>query len=623
MSPGIPLVAEPPRLTALAEEKRRAIMQRSVRREIPAGTLAGTGAAISEVARFLGEKSPFAGQPPEVLSWLAFRFQNIRYDAGDVIIRQGDPGDAFYILRRGRVSVLVARSDASTYQVSILVPGDCFGEQSIMTGDPRSATVVALEPVDVLRLSRPEFEIVLDKCKDRVRYFTVLTLQRQRPKRADHCVVEHQRMGSDKQVYIIKDNLRHQYLKLSEEGAFLWKLMDGQHTVRDLCLAYLTQFGRVSVVDVLNAITQMGSAGFVQIQRIGLPGAGRAKIGPFPLSRTAISVSLTTWYYSFRNVDRWLSASYRWVGPIYSMLVQSMLIGCAAAGAAVFGLRFVQAGPSEMVSLSASVPVIFVSLLVHAIFHELAHALTCKHFGREVHRAGIGWYYFNPVAFVDTSDIWLAPRRARILVSAAGPFANLVMSGVASLTAICFAFNKLHSPLWYFSFIGYLLVVVNLNPLLELDGYYILMDWLEVPNLRSKALAYLGSLIRGRSDISINPKLRRIFMWFGAMCLGYGSLLAVIVLMTYRRYLSGFSNHWVAPQYAEATGWLLGITMMWLILYKLLRALQLGADGIRETYMTEPLSRKRRDPMQAKSRFNRLICQRIRLSPAERHRGDG
>jgi hypothetical protein len=53
-----------------------------------------------------------------------------------------------------------------------------------------------------------------------------------------------------------------------------------------------------------------------------------------------------------------------------------------------------------------------------------------KAFGREVHRAGVGWYWFGPIAFVDTTDMWLDGPRKRILVSCAGPAADLVLGGI-------------------------------------------------------------------------------------------------------------------------------------------------------------------------------------------------
>ena len=48
---------------------------------------------------------------------------------------------------------------------------------------------------------------------------------------------------------------------------------------------------------------------------------------------------------------------------------------------------------------------------------------------------GVGWYWFGPIAYVDTSDMWLAGRKERVFVSLAGPYADLVTGGLAALVA--------------------------------------------------------------------------------------------------------------------------------------------------------------------------------------------
>jgi putative peptide zinc metalloprotease protein len=214
-------------------------------------------------------------------------------------------------------------------------------------------------------------------------------------------------------------------------------------------------------------------------------------------------------------------------------------------------------------------------LILHVVVHEAMHAATCKHFGRAVHRAGIGWYYFAPVAFVDTSEIWPAPRLQRILVSAAGPYSNLVLAGTTALVAMLPVPDGLSQALLSFSTMGYILVLVNLNPLLELDGYYILMDLLEIPNLRSRALAYLGAVRRGRANAE--PRLHRLFILFGAASLAYGVVLGLGVLFAYRALIGDAAAVWLPQPYAQAIGWGTAGCMSLLVFCVLLDSLRLGS----------------------------------------------
>src|SRR5579883_2482878 len=101
--------------------------------------------ALRASANFLGRSSPFANLPAETLRWLALRVQAVLYEAGEEIIREGEPGDAFYLVRTGRVAVVGRKGDGTEYTIANLGPGSPFGEQALLTDEPRSATVRALE----------------------------------------------------------------------------------------------------------------------------------------------------------------------------------------------------------------------------------------------------------------------------------------------------------------------------------------------------------------------------------------------------------------------------------------------------------------------------------------------
>jgi putative peptide zinc metalloprotease protein len=77
-------------------------------------------------------------------------------------------------------------------------------------------------------------------------------------------------------------------------------------------------------------------------------------------------------------------------------------------------------------------------------------------------------------------------------VSLAGPYANLVLGGLAALVAWFVPSAVLSAALWEFALLSYLAALLNFNPLMEFDGYYVLSDLLERPNLRPRALAWLG-----------------------------------------------------------------------------------------------------------------------------------
>ena len=83
--------------------------------------------------------------------------QDERYDFGDVIVKQGDPADAFYVLTTGRARALKIRADGEEIPLGVLKPGDSFGEAALADGGTRNATVRCSTAVDVLRIDRDEF----------------------------------------------------------------------------------------------------------------------------------------------------------------------------------------------------------------------------------------------------------------------------------------------------------------------------------------------------------------------------------------------------------------------------------------------------------------------------------
>jgi CRP-like cAMP-binding protein/Zn-dependent protease len=158
--------------------------------------------------------------------------------------------------------------------------------------------------------------------------------------------------------------------------------------------------------------------------------------------------------------------------------------------------------------------------------HEAGHALAIRHYGRRVRQLGFALYYLFPCVYVDSTDMTLASRRQRVVVSLAGPLAGIVVAAACALVAAAapeslagtIAFKA--ATLFVFQF------VLNLLPILELDGYHVLIDALDVPLLRQRALGF----VRG----GLGRKVRRRERWSRAE-LGlalYGILAIAVSLFT-------------------------------------------------------------------------------------------
>jgi putative peptide zinc metalloprotease protein len=164
------------------------------------------------------------------------------------------------------------------------------------------------------------------------------------------------------------------------------------------------------------------------------------------------------------------------------------------------------------------------------VVHELGHGYTCKYFGGQVHEIGAMLLYFEPAFFCNVNDAWTFPDlKARLWVTAAGSWIQLVLAGLASIVWWAATPGSLVSEVALAAVMvgGVTTVLMNANPLIPLDGYYALSDYLEVPNLRQRAFAYLQWVVRSRVfrlDVPMPPsdeREQRIFLTYSLLGAGY------------------------------------------------------------------------------------------------------
>jgi multidrug resistance efflux pump len=181
------------------------------------------------------------------------------------------------------------------------------------------------------------------------------------------------------------------------------------------------------------------------------------------------------------------------------------------------------------------------------IAHESAHGLACKHFGGEVHEVGFMLLYFQPAFYCNVSDAWLFPEKSkRLWVTFAGAYFEVFIWALATVT-----WRLTEHETW----VNFLALVVmatsgikslfNLNPLIKLDGYYLLSDYLEVTNLRQKSFNYLsagiksmwGTATAARKETS--RRERRIYLTYGLLAGAFSLWLLGFVTLKFGGFLVG------------------------------------------------------------------------------------
>jgi putative peptide zinc metalloprotease protein len=187
---------------------------------------------------------------------------------------------------------------------------------------------------------------------------------------------------------------------------------------------------------------------------------------------------------------------------------------------------------------ASDLAVFWLTATVVIAIHELGHGFTCKHFGGQVHEIGAMLLYFEPAFFCNVNDAWTFPDlKARLWVTAAGSWIQLVVAGIASIVWWAATPGSLVSEVALAAVIigGVTTVLMNANPLIPLDGYYALSDYLEVPNLRQRAFGHLKWFIRSqllRLDVpepAADERERRIFLIYGLLAAIYISSIFLMV----------------------------------------------------------------------------------------------
>jgi putative peptide zinc metalloprotease protein len=196
-----------------------------------------------------------------------------------------------------------------------------------------------------------------------------------------------------------------------------------------------------------------------------------------------------------------------------------------------------QSADQALLSQSGLLSLILVYPVMKAL-HELAHCYALYRFGGRVREFGVMLLVFFPVPYVEASEATALPdKRARMLVGAAGILAELTIAALALLLWLQIEPGLERAILFNFILIGSISTLVfNGNPLLKFDAYFVLADWLEIPNPAQRSGEYLQdrflSRVMGlRSEVAPTPAEARIFALYGSLSLVYRLLLTLTIAL--------------------------------------------------------------------------------------------
>lgn len=196
------------------------------------------------------------------------------------------------------------------------------------------------------------------------------------------------------------------------------------------------------------------------------------------------------WKIPIVQPDSWLSRLHPWFNLFYSrqFFVGLFLLSLVNAYFIVSGWHAFNATLWHYYSWQGFA-YFMLALVIGKVIHELGHAITAKRYGCHIHSMGIALLICWPVLYTDTSDAWrCTTRQQRLWINAAGMIAEMMMALIALNLWVWMPAGLLRDALFFMMTSMWLMtLLININPLIKFDGYYLLADALNKPNLQQQA----------------------------------------------------------------------------------------------------------------------------------------
>ena len=377
--------------------------------------------------------------------------------------------------------------------------------------------------------------------------------------------------------FVVKDLTAQRYFRFGPTEVRVMRCFDGRRPASEIAASLTNEGLRISTQAIEGFARKLASAGFLersvaerstlQLERLRAERTKRQRHSFF-------RGELLRMRWSFGDPDATLTRtmpSIRWMFTrwfaVASIALFVLYLGLLANRWPQFVAALSSTYSFHNIGLANVVTLWIVGGLV-ILIHELGHGYTCKYFGGEVRELGFMLIYFQPAFFCNVSDAWsFNDRSARLWVTAAGSWIQMVVASIAAVVWWAAAPGTLIAEIALAAMLvgGVTTLFTNANPLLPLDGYFALIDWLEIPNLRHRAFAHFQWWVKrvvfglDVPEPAATFRERRVFLIYGALSFVYiAALFAVLALLAL-----GWANRALG-----ALGVLLGLGALLLLLWK-------------------------------------------------------
>lgn len=385
-----------------------------------------------------------------------------------------------------------------------------------------------------------------------------LTASSDRPlalrRRAD--LIARRQRWQGREYWTIKDPVALRYYRFEDEEYSILSMLDGQMTPQQIRDRFESQFApqRLSAAQLQHLLTLLHKS---QLLLADAPGQGEKFLERHKdkerKKRLGTLANLLAIRFRGIDPDALLAALDRHAGWLFSEGAAAFAAALICSAALLIAAEF-ETFTARLPSFRTFFGLhnwfwLTITLCVTKIIHEFGHGLACKRFGGECHEMGVMLLVGTPCLYCNVSDSWMIPSKwRRAAVGAAGMYFELILASLATF-------------LWWFSEPGLLnhlalnvmfvcsvsTLLFNANPLMRFDGYYILSDLIEIPNLRQKSQAViqraLGVYVLGlphRADPFLPQRRQWLFAAYSIASTVYSWLVTISILWFLYRVLEPY-----------------------------------------------------------------------------------
>ena len=300
-------------------------------------------------------------------------------------------------------------------------------------------------------------------------------------------------------MYVVKDPVALAYYQFDFGEYHILQMLDGRRSLRQIQQQLHTMLApvRVSCEQIMQVVSDLFAKGLLASES--------REVGELLRQRRGREQSRAIWQrlanplaIRIRGMD--CTVAIDWVargagflfGPALLLAWIALLISAVAICTNRGGQLYAELPGLSALSSGPGLLWLAIAISLVKILHEFGHAVACRHFGAECHEVGLMLLVFVPTLYCDVSDAWMIrQRRKRIVVSAAGMLVELTIAAVAVWIWRYSEPGVVHTlSLNLILVCSVSTLLINANPLLRYDGYFILSDWCGIPNLWKKSRAF-------------------------------------------------------------------------------------------------------------------------------------